>query len=92
MQTLGRVRILPHDTPGLPPAVPDDENGGYQDEIACMVTVWATDSPEVMEFLNDAEAGAYCTRPKHLEYEIHVSRMRDEYTSMPLAIVVWGGE
>lgn len=87
----GRVRVLPPDTPGLPPSVPFDPL--YDDSATCMSTVWAVDAPEIMDVLDDPRHGVYCTRPdRHPEDEVHVCRLMSESTGEPIAVVVWGGE
>jgi hypothetical protein len=92
----GRVRVLPPDAPGLPPAVPyvgDSESGRYADSEACLTAVWAADEPDLMVFLDDAAAGVYCTRPTgHPRHEVHTCRLRDSVTGEPQAVIVWGGE
>jgi hypothetical protein len=93
----GRVRVLPPDAPGLPPAVPDrpgDDRRRYDHADACMRHLFATESPVLMAAFDDVTFGVYCTREiRHPEDEVHVCRLRSEEPPYEdTHVIVWGGE
>lgn len=85
METIGKVRLLPVGTPGLPPREQNME-------------LWCDERIEVQHvpMRHDRYTVAYlCTRLPHSADEPHVSEPDDLMTGRKNAdpfIIVWGGE
>jgi hypothetical protein len=90
----GKVRVLPPETPGIPPSVPSVD-GKYVDNNACMGAVNAEDVPDGQRWVGPEDEGwfgFYCTRPPHPNDEPHVCHLTDEVTCELQILIVWGGE
>lgn len=93
----GKVRILPFDTPGVPPSLPyihDGQAMGYFIRDACLAELHAAAVPpeDRPECGGGTDDGWWCTRPPHDPDEIHVCHLRHADTHEPVALIVWGGE
>lgn len=95
MTTLvGKVRVLPPDTPGLPPATELLPEVGYRHDGTCEVCFDA--DPEIIAQVPGTHAatmvGFYCTRDRHDPDEVHVTHYRSALDQPVSALIVWGGE
>lgn len=91
-RSLGRVRELPFDSPGLPPCLPMDSGGHYADQ-ECPARVPRGEVPDDPYMAaHPMVSSYYCTRLAHDPDEPHVCHLREIGTGVPVKAIVWGGE